>query len=424
MLGTHTGQKEEHQKVYRKKTRSIEECEEVADSLLVYRKKTRSIEECKEVADALLNWPFVFESDPTLFSKDAIDLLRSISQEAIENKRSKDKVDAAGASAGIAGGTVAVIGTFLIPFTLGGSIALVLGGTAVSVSGAAASACVSIDKSMKDEERVKRATPSFQNYVKVQMSLSASIANIVNAYEIIELCANNTCISDVILEPVVNEVKKMLQPICDSHTDRESSPQKNIENVKKYSERLVKTLLGELKKSKDIPLNIFEDREEALKQAEEGVFDKLPETVLKFLAYRKFSNRVFTFYAFINRLYTTELQAKSKDRMKLAVQIGSTAIKGVGTAGRVAVQALNATDDIARVGANVAKFAKGVAVAGLVLNVAGIAVDIAFLRRALRDIEKDKTEELPKILIDTADMMEKMNEIILHGVKPSEPVVE
>ncbi|KAJ8042588.1 hypothetical protein HOLleu_09374 [Holothuria leucospilota] len=385
------------------------------------RRKIDAIYMCKEVADALLNCPFVFESDPSLFGQDAIDVLRIISKEAVENKRRKDKAAAAGASFSIMGGATAVFGVFLLPITLGGSIPLILGGTALSVTGAGVSTGFAIDKSIKDTERFKRAKPSFELYVKIQKNLAVSIAHIADAFELIELYVNNRKdMSDDILDTIESKMRALLSEIRILQDDTRITAQAKIEKVMKFSKQLVEILLEEVEESKDIRLNIFAEGKKAVDRTEERVFDMLPDIVLKLLSYGSMNTQIFTFYSLIHNLYAPNFIPKTTDGIKFSTLFGfgNPVLKGAAAAGGMGAQMLNVGDDIAKVGTNVAQLAKGVAVAGLVLGFVGIAVDIAFLGKAIYDIKKDKTEELPKALDDAANVMEKMNEIIRKGVQP------
>ena len=103
--------------------------------------------------------------------RDTVDCLRLNKREILKIVKKVRKTRVLGSSVSITGSVLSGVGLILIPFTLGGSIALTVAGTVVATAGAVTSLGATMAKRVKTKRMVKEA----REIIKLDQQLSTSV---------------------------------------------------------------------------------------------------------------------------------------------------------------------------------------------------------------------------------------------------------
>ena len=114
---------------------------------------------------------------------DTVDCLCRNKKEILKIVKKVRKTRVFGSSVSIAGSVLSGVGLILIPFTLGGSIALTVAGTGIATAGAVTSLGATVAKRVKTNKKVKEA----QEIIKLDQQLST------NVNELFEELQNKQC---------------------------------------------------------------------------------------------------------------------------------------------------------------------------------------------------------------------------------------
>ncbi|KAJ8050962.1 hypothetical protein HOLleu_04354 [Holothuria leucospilota] len=101
----------------------------------------------------------------------------------------------------------------------------------------------------------------------------------------------------------------------------------------------------------------------------------------------------------------------TENAVKQVLHKYESVFKAAGPGDKIKHHMAELSDDAAKVGANVAKIARGVQVAGVVLTSMNVRVNLAFLGHASFDLPVKDKQQFSQALYDTADVMDRMNEI-------------
>ncbi|XP_071850338.1 uncharacterized protein [Apostichopus japonicus] len=360
----------------------------------------------EEFADTLLYWPLHKLSNTDVFDQEVIEILRTVSRENDENRRKENQKVAAGSAAGLFGGAMALGATVCPPV---GVPALLVAGAAVGAVGAGVNIAAARDKSKKDGRQVERVKVPLKRFIEIQTQLAEVIVFLDLTYHFIPSIKDTSCLD----ANQVQKIERCIQDLKGKHNLEIGTLQEALTHIHAGTVDLLDFISNAESSETDAILSEWEEKR---KNAKEYPLETLDQSIKNLVVGDKCKGKM-TFLTLIKLLYfpgegishcNPTGDAKNPGNANLPMEL----TKGGLVFGRTAVNVANVGEDLVGVGNSVFRIARGVSVAGVLLGSLGIAVDVAFLTKALIGLHGDEKEQFSQDISNVADEMQIMNTIL------------
>ncbi|XP_071850345.1 uncharacterized protein [Apostichopus japonicus] len=375
--------------------------EEFADTQLNSRASV-----LEEFADTLLYWPLYKLSTTDIFDQEIIETLRNVSSEFDENKRKEHKRVAVGFASGIIRGAIAISAVLFPPVGAG---FLVAAAAAFGAAGAGVNIAATWDKLKQDKFQSKLVEVPLETFIGIQRQLAEVTVFLDLTYDVIRSTNVNSCLD----ANQVQEIERCIQDLKGKHNLEIGTLQEALSHIHAGTVALLDFISNAASSETDPLMSEWEDKR---KNAKENPLEKLPQSIQNLVVSDKYKGNM-TLLTLIKLLYfpgqgishrNPTGDAKNPGKANLPMELAQGGL----LFGRAAVNAANVGEDFVSVRNSVYRIAKGVSVAGVLLNSLGIIVDFAFLTKAIIGVHADKKGEFSQAISEVADEMQLMNMIL------------
>ncbi|KAJ8037237.1 hypothetical protein HOLleu_18006 [Holothuria leucospilota] len=380
----------------------------------IRRRLEHTLESCQNLSDAILNANFL---DPEgIFGDDAIDLLRTLAEECDSNRKRRHIGIITGSAASIVGGGLSIAGAALIPVTFGASVGLLAAGAVVGAVGSGVSVGFNLEKFFKDKKRVRLVKPALEDYIAFNKSFLKAALQIFATVAITEALKTwKNLPENETFTYVKEKATTALPEFSEKYRNAERANEK-LKCIIEYSGFLLEQLVLLLTKVRQEGYGNAElDRwnVEVFEKIKACDLEILPDVASGASEYIRFYLTQQTFARFVCSMFSRDDSPDDFDASgnlkERRVEKTLSFFKTSSTAGRAVLPIIDIGQDGATIGTEIARVARGISAAGIILSSIGVDKDLAFIEHSAYRLVKNKQDELSQSFWQLANVMEKVN---------------